>query len=120
MDKTSNIKHHTSEKPRFSVIMPLHNKAPFVRKALESIASQTYRDFELIIIDDGSTDNSAAICDEFFQTFNHSQAHSINVNRSFVHSFIPAWQQRAIAVSQKATENLFASLMPMIGGNRLS
>ena len=68
--------------------MPLYNKAPFVRKALESIASQTYRDFELIIIDDGSTDNSAAICEEFFQTFNHSLAHSINVNRSFVHSFI--------------------------------
>ena len=86
MDKTSNIKHHTSEKPRFSVIMPLYNKAPFVRKALESIASQTYRDFELIIIDDGSTDNSAAICEEYFQTFNHSLAHSINVNRPFVHS----------------------------------
>lgn len=76
------------KKTRFSVIMPLYNKAPFVRKALQSIASQTYRDFELIIIDDGSTDNSAAICEEFFQTFNHSLAHSINVNRSFVHSFI--------------------------------
>ena len=76
------------KKTRFSVIMPLYNKAPFVRKALESIASQTYRDFELIIIDDGSTDNSAAICEEFFQTFNHSLAHSINVNRSFIHSFI--------------------------------
>lgn len=76
------------KKTRFSIIMPLYNKAPFVRKALESIASQTYRDFELIIIDDGSTDNSAAICEEFFQTFNHSLAHSINVNRSFVHSLI--------------------------------
>lgn len=76
------------KKTRFSIIMPLYNKAPFVRKALQSIASQTYRDFELIIIDDGSTDNSAAICEEFFQTFNHSLAHSINVNRSFVHSFI--------------------------------
>ena len=74
--------------PKFSVIVPLYNKAPFVRKALESIASQTYRDFELIVVDDGSTDNSAAICEEFFQTFNHSLAHSINVNPSFVHSFI--------------------------------
>lgn len=76
------------KKTRFSVIMPLYNKAPFVRKSLESIASQIYRDFEFIIIDDGSTDNSDAICEEFFQTFNHSLAHSINVNRSFVHSFI--------------------------------
>ena len=74
------------KKPRFSIIVPLYNKAPYVRKALESIASQTYRDFELIIVDDGSTDNSAAICEEFFQTFNHSLAHSINVKRSFVHS----------------------------------
>ena len=74
------------KKPRFSIIVPLYNKAPFVRKALESIASQTYRDFELIIVDDGSSDNSAAICEEFFQTFNHSLAHSINVNPSFVHS----------------------------------
>ena len=71
---------------RVSVGLPLYYRAPLLRKALESIASQTYRDFELIIIDDGSTDNSAAICDEFFQTFNHSLAHSINVNRSFVHS----------------------------------
>ena len=76
------------KKPRFSIIVPLYNKAPYVRKALESIASQTYRDFELIVVDDGSTDNSAAICEEFFQTFNHSLAHSINVNPSFVHSFI--------------------------------
>ena len=74
------------KKPRFSVVVPLYNKAPYVRKALESIASQTYRDFELIIVDDGSSDNSAAICEEFFQTFNHSLAHSINVNPSFVHS----------------------------------
>ena len=74
------------KKPRFSIIVPLYNKAPYVHKALESIASQTYRDFELIVVDDGSTDNSAAICEEFFQTFNHSLAHSINVNPSFVHS----------------------------------
>ena len=74
------------KKPRFSIIVPLYNKAPYVRKALESIASQTYRDFELIVVDDGSTDNSAAICEEFFQTFNHSLAHSINVNPSLAHS----------------------------------
>ena len=74
--------------PRFSVIMPLYNKERYVKKAIESVIAQTYRDFELIIIDDGSSDNSAAICEEFFQTFNHSLAHSINVNPSFVHSFI--------------------------------
>lgn len=68
MSNTSNIKHHTSEKPRFSVVVPLYNKAPYVRKALESIMSQTYKDFDLIIVDDGSTDGSAAICEEYLST----------------------------------------------------
>lgn len=50
--------------PKFSIIVPLYNKAPYVKKALESIVSQTFTDFELIVVDDGSTDNSAAVCEE--------------------------------------------------------
>ena len=46
---------------RFSVIIPLYNKAPYVSKAIESVLSQTYRDFELVVVDDGSTDDSLSI-----------------------------------------------------------
>jgi GT2 family glycosyltransferase len=48
-----------------SVIVPLFNKAAFVRRALESIARQTYTDFELIVVDDGSSDDGPAIVESF-------------------------------------------------------
>ena len=50
---------------KFSIIIPLYNKAPYIRKALESVLAQTYTDYEVIVMDDGSTDDSCAIADEF-------------------------------------------------------
>ena len=49
---------------RFSVIMPLYNKAPYVRKAVESVVGQTYDDWELVVVDDCSTDGSAAVVEQ--------------------------------------------------------
>ena len=45
----------------FSVIIPLYNKSPYVAKAIGSVLSQRFSDYELIVIDDGSKDNSAEI-----------------------------------------------------------
>lgn len=46
---------------RFSVIIPLYNKAPYVAKAIQSVLAQTFKDFELIVVDDGSKDDSASV-----------------------------------------------------------
>ena len=49
---------------KFSVIIPLCNKAPYVAKAIGSVLSQTFTDFELVIVDDGSKDDSAQIAEK--------------------------------------------------------
>jgi len=51
--------------PRVSVIMAVHNGERFLREATESILSQTFADFEFIIVDDGSTDGTSGILDSF-------------------------------------------------------
>lgn len=47
-----------------SVLLPVHNASTYVRRAIDSILAQTFRDFELIVIDDASTDGSAAVLDD--------------------------------------------------------
>ena len=51
----------------FSIIIPLYNKAPYVKRALESIINQSRKGFEVIIIDDGSTDESYSIAKEYLE-----------------------------------------------------
>ena len=51
----------------FSVIIPLFNKAPYVSKAIGSVFSQTFTDYELVIVDDGSVDDSAEVASKIIE-----------------------------------------------------
>jgi glycosyltransferase involved in cell wall biosynthesis len=51
--------------PRVSAVMPVYNVAPFVGEAIASLLEQTFRDFELLVIDDGSTDGTVDVVREF-------------------------------------------------------
>lgn len=50
---------------KVSIIIPVYNAAPYLRRCLGSIACQTFRDFEVIAVDDGSTDESGAVLESF-------------------------------------------------------
>lgn len=51
--------------PLISVIVPVYNTEKYLHRCIDSILAQTFTDFELLLIDDGSKDNSGKICDEY-------------------------------------------------------
>ncbi|MDD7601318.1 MAG: glycosyltransferase family 2 protein, partial [Firmicutes bacterium] len=64
---------------KISIIIPVYNTSSYLGKAIESTLNQTYQNIEIIIIDDGSTDGSDAICDEYASKYsNISVIHSPN------------------------------------------
>ena len=70
-----------------SIIVPVYNVEPYLSKCLNSIINQTYRNLEIILVDDGSTDNSGKICDEYKLNDNrikviHQENHGIGFVRN--------------------------------------
>ena len=59
------IKEEMMQRPKVSIILPVYNVAPYLRQSLDSIISQTLTDIEIICVDDGSTDESGKILDEY-------------------------------------------------------
>lgn len=62
-----------------SVIVPVYNVEKYVRQTLDSVINQTYRNLEILVIDDGSTDGSPAICDEYLKDDRVKVFHRQNV-----------------------------------------
>lgn len=54
---------------RVSFVIPVYNVASYLRKCMDSLLSQDYDDYEIILVDDGSTDECADICEEYVRTF---------------------------------------------------
>lgn len=53
--------------PSISVIVPVYNAEQYIRRCVDSILNQTYTEFELILVNDGSRDSSPRICDDYAQ-----------------------------------------------------
>ena len=57
---------------KFSIVIPNYNEDKYIRECLESVFSQTYNNYEVIVVDDGSTDNSLQIVKDFNVKIYHS------------------------------------------------
>ncbi|MBR4560852.1 MAG: glycosyltransferase [Bacteroidales bacterium] len=54
-----------TQSPLLSIIVPVYNVEPYLRKCVDSLLAQDYSDYEIILVDDGSTDSCPAMCDEY-------------------------------------------------------
>lgn len=59
------MEQHNITLPKLSIIVPVYNVEKYLSKCIDSILNQTFKDFELILIDDGSSDGSGKICDKY-------------------------------------------------------
>lgn len=57
------------ENIKFSVLIPVYNVEKYLKQCIDSVLTQSYDNFEMILVDDGSTDSSGKICDEYADTF---------------------------------------------------
>lgn len=72
--------------PKISVIVPVYNVEKYLRRCIDSILAQTFTDFELLLIDDGSKDQSGEICDDYAESDKrfvviHQENHGVSKTR---------------------------------------
>ncbi len=72
---------------KFSIIIPVYNVKLYIKRCITSVLNQTYKDYEVILVDDGSTDGSGKICDEYVKQDNrirviHQKNHGVSVARN--------------------------------------
>lgn len=72
---TSQAEEHS---PRVSVVLPTYNQAEYLPQALDSVLNQTWRDYELVVVNDGSTDDTPRILDEYQQRHSFTVIHQEN------------------------------------------
>ena len=88
--------------PRVSVILPSYNACSYLAGALNSVIAQTYSDWEIVLVDDGSTDNSRALADEYSRRLSDRLHYIYQPNKG-----LPAARNTAI---RNARGELFALL----------
>lgn len=74
----NNKKHEDNQSPLISIIIPVYNVESYLVYSLESVQKQTYKNLQVILVDDGSTDKSAKICEKFQKKDNRFELYKID------------------------------------------
>jgi glycosyltransferase involved in cell wall biosynthesis len=111
--------------PELSVVMSVHNGEPFLTEAIDSVLAQDFRDFELIMIDDASTDNSSAVIeayhDQRVHIVHHTQRRGVaaSFNHGIAHAtgqYVAVMNADDVALPSRFSKQLaFLQTHPQVG-----
>ena len=88
--------------PVFSIIIPSFNRASIIHRPLNAVLSQSFKDYEVIIVDDGSTDNTKSIIDSNFSQENITKVLRNCVN--YVHlNKVPSVSNNTLIIIKRST-----------------
>ena len=94
------------ELPKVSVIIPLFNAAKYIPQTLETLLNQTMKDFEVVVVDDCSTDNSVEVVESFMDRF---AAQGISLHLIELQAIQKCRASRATSEFNLLAANMFAS-----------
>lgn len=95
---------------KISVIVPVYNCEKYITRCLDSILSQTFQNFECIVVDDGSTDGSSTICDKYAEQ---------DARFTVIHQKMVVYQLQEMQELMLVKENGLHLLTAMIGVNQI-
>ena len=107
-----------------SVIVPVYNVQKYLDQCVESVLKQTYTDFEVILVDDGSTDNSGKMCDDWAQKDDrikvvHQKNQGLSGARNTGIDTSEGEYLVFVDSDDLIAENMFSTLMPMMTDENL-
>ena len=96
-------------KPLLTVVIPVYNVERYLKRCIESVLVQEWKDYEILLVDDGSTDNSPQICDDYVKAYDFiSVIHKEN-----------GFQKHGTQVFLMLKESMFIFRIQTIGLNQI-
>lgn len=97
------INDKTAKDPWLSIIVPIYNAEKYLHKCLETIDGQTFSDYEVIMVDDGSADNSSEICKKYSKKTEDLNISEMKTAVCFTQGY-PEWKKRRESISLFVTQ----------------
>lgn len=99
------MQRNLNRKTRIAVVVPIYNAKKYLKSCIKSVLGQTFKDYSLVLVDDGSKDGSSQVCDKYAAKYNNIYVIH-QENKGAVEA-----RKRGYCLSKRKTQNIFVHWM---------